>query len=90
MAGAHNIGLAMDTPTGLLVPNVKDVRTKSLLEIAADLQRLQADASAGPLALFILPPPCSYYPHPAHTTPTLLILPSRHSRLRAPSPPHHP
>ena len=49
--GAHNIGLAMDTPSGLLVPNVKDVRAKSLLEIAADLQRLQADASAGKLGI---------------------------------------
>jgi len=49
--GAHNIGLAMDTPTGLLVPNVKDVRSKSLLEIAADLQRLQTDASAGKLGV---------------------------------------
>merc|ERR1719238_2037702 len=46
--GAHNIGLAMDTPNGLLVPNVKDVRSKSLLEIAA---RLQADASAGKLGM---------------------------------------
>ena len=51
MKGAHNIGLAMDTPTGLLVPNVKDVRAKSLLEIAADLQRLQTDASAGKLGM---------------------------------------
>jgi len=51
MHGAHNIGLAMDTPNGLLVPNVKDVRSKSLLEIAAELQRLQADASAGKLGV---------------------------------------
>ena len=49
--GSHNIGLAMDTPSGLLVPNVKDVRAKSLLEIAAELQRLQADASAGKLGM---------------------------------------
>jgi len=49
--GQHNIGLAMDTPSGLLVPNVKDVRAKSLLEIAAELQRLQADASAGKLGM---------------------------------------
>ena len=41
----------MDTPHGLLVPNVKDVRNKSLLEIAEDLARLQADASAGKLGM---------------------------------------
>jgi len=51
MHGTHNIGLAMDTPNGLLVPNVKDVRSKSLLEIAAELQRLQADASVGKLGI---------------------------------------
>jgi len=48
---AHNIGVAMDTPTGLLVPNVKDVRNKSLLEIALELQRLQTDAAAGKLGM---------------------------------------
>lgn len=49
--GQHNIGLAMDTPTGLLVPNVKDVQSKSVLEIATELTRLQADASAGKLGM---------------------------------------
>ena len=41
----------MDTPNGLLVPNVKDVQSKSLLEIAMDLERLQADASRGKLGM---------------------------------------
>ena len=49
--GSHNIGLAMDTPTGLLVPNVKNVQSKSLLEIASELGRLQADASTGKLGV---------------------------------------
>lgn len=49
--GQHNIGVAMDTPSGLLVPNIKDVRNKTLLEIAHDLSRLQQDASAGKLAV---------------------------------------
>lgn len=40
--GSHNIGLAMDTPRGLLVPNIKNVQDKSILEIAAELGRLQA------------------------------------------------
>jgi 2-oxoisovalerate dehydrogenase E2 component (dihydrolipoyl transacylase) len=48
---AHNIGVAMDTPTGLLVPNVKDVGNLSVLEVAQELARLQADASAGKLGV---------------------------------------
>jgi len=46
---SHNIGIAMDTPSGLLVPNVKDIQSKTVLQIAAELERLQADASAGKL-----------------------------------------
>ena len=42
----HNIAIAMDTPRGLLVPNVKRVQEKSLLEIAADLNELQARRGA--------------------------------------------
>ena len=50
LAGAsHNIGVAMDTPRGLIVPNIKGVANLSLLEIAAELRRLQALASAGRL-----------------------------------------
>jgi len=39
--GHHHIGVAMDTPRGLLVPHIKDVQSKSVIEIAADLNRLQ-------------------------------------------------
>jgi hypothetical protein len=39
----------MDTPSGLLVPNVKDVARLSLLEVAQELSRLQGLASAGKL-----------------------------------------
>jgi 2-oxoisovalerate dehydrogenase E2 component (dihydrolipoyl transacylase) len=46
----HNIGVAMDTPNGLLVPNIKDVGNRSLLQVAQELARLQVDASAGKLA----------------------------------------
>ncbi|GLE10037.1 hypothetical protein PINS_up022011 [Pythium insidiosum] len=49
MLAAHNISVAMDTPTGLIVPNIKNVQSKSILDIAADLNRLQALASAGKL-----------------------------------------
>lgn len=37
----HNIGVAMATPSGLVVPNVKGVQAKSIGEIAAELERLQ-------------------------------------------------
>ncbi|KAF3197596.1 hypothetical protein TWF106_008576 [Orbilia oligospora] len=49
MRPQHNIGVAMDTPTGLLVPNIKNVQQLSILEIASELARLQAAGSAGKL-----------------------------------------
>ncbi|CAI2179432.1 3470_t:CDS:2 [Funneliformis geosporum] len=42
---SHNIGIAMDTPGGLLVPNLKNVQAKSIFEIASDLQRLKEAGS---------------------------------------------
>ncbi|GBF99987.1 hypothetical protein Rsub_12714 [Raphidocelis subcapitata] len=45
----HNIGVAMATGGGLVVPNVKAVESKSIPEIAADLARLQQLAAAGKL-----------------------------------------
>uniref|UniRef100_A0A667YPF5 Dihydrolipoamide acetyltransferase component of pyruvate dehydrogenase complex n=1 Tax=Myripristis murdjan TaxID=586833 RepID=A0A667YPF5_9TELE len=46
---AHNIGLAMDTSQGLLVPNVKNVQMLSVLDIAKELNRLQALGASGQL-----------------------------------------
>lgn len=40
----------MDTPAGLLVPNIKNVQQKSLVDIALELQRLQTLGSAGKLS----------------------------------------
>ena len=40
--GAHNIGVAMDTPRGLLVPNVMHCESRSIYDIAYELNRLQA------------------------------------------------
>ncbi|KAE9043239.1 Lipoamide acyltransferase component of branched-chain alpha-keto acid dehydrogenase complex [Phytophthora rubi] len=50
LVAAHNISVAMDTPTGLIVPNVKNVQAKSIVAIAEDLNRLQQLAVAGKLA----------------------------------------
>jgi hypothetical protein len=47
--GSHNIGVAMDTPRGLIVPNIKGVNARSILDIAHELARLQALAAAGKL-----------------------------------------
>lgn len=50
MRSQHNIGVAMDTPSGLLVPVIKDVGARNILSIAAELARLQKLAHAGKLS----------------------------------------
>ena len=49
MREKHNIGVAMDTSQGLLVPNIKDVSTRSILDIALEITRLQSLAKDGKL-----------------------------------------
>ncbi|CAI7789728.1 unnamed protein product [Closterium sp. NIES-53] len=38
---SHNIGIAMATPSGLVVPNVKNCQSKSIPQIAEDIARLR-------------------------------------------------
>ncbi|XP_020022038.1 lipoamide acyltransferase component of branched-chain alpha-keto acid dehydrogenase complex, mitochondrial isoform X1 [Castor canadensis] len=47
---SHNIGIAMDTKQGLIVPNVKNVQICSIFEIATELNRLQQLGSSGQLS----------------------------------------
>ncbi|WYZ34910.1 hypothetical protein EsH8_I_001186 [Colletotrichum jinshuiense] len=49
MRSQHNIGVAMDTPSGLLVPVIRNVGSLNILSIASELTRLQQAAFAGKL-----------------------------------------
>lgn len=49
MRSKHNIGVAMDTPSGLIVPNIKDVANLSITDIAAEISRLSALGKQGKL-----------------------------------------
>ncbi|CAL4119822.1 unnamed protein product, partial [Meganyctiphanes norvegica] len=46
---SHNIGIAMDTSNGLAVPNIKGVQNLTLMEVAAEINRLQEAGSRGAL-----------------------------------------
>jgi pyruvate/2-oxoglutarate dehydrogenase complex dihydrolipoamide acyltransferase (E2) component len=45
--GDHHMGFACDTPSGLMVPVIRSVEQKSILQIAADMQELFARTRAG-------------------------------------------
>ncbi|KAL4943356.1 hypothetical protein BDV06DRAFT_211106 [Aspergillus oleicola] len=49
MRSRHNIGIAMDTPSGLIVPNIKDVASRSILEVAQEISRLSELGKEGKL-----------------------------------------
>ena len=51
MKGSHNIGVAMDTPQGLIVPNIKNVQDLSIIEIAKEINNLQQLGKAGKLTV---------------------------------------
>ena len=47
----YHLGIAVDTPEGLVVPVMKNVDRKGFKEIAAELKRLSSSARAGKLAI---------------------------------------
>ena len=47
--GTHNISIAVDTPSGLLVPVIKSVQSLSISEIAEEISRLGAAGRDGKL-----------------------------------------
>jgi pyruvate dehydrogenase E2 component (dihydrolipoamide acetyltransferase) len=47
----YNVGIAVDTPEGLVVPVVKDVDKKSLTAIAEDVLKLSTNARVGKLGI---------------------------------------
>ncbi|MEW6991201.1 dihydrolipoyllysine-residue acetyltransferase [Colwelliaceae bacterium 6441] len=46
----HNIGMAVDSKVGLLVPNVKQVQTKTIIDLAKDIMSLTDAARSGRVA----------------------------------------
>ncbi|MBN4055595.1 2-oxo acid dehydrogenase subunit E2 [bacterium AH-315-K03] len=47
---SHNIGMAVDSPSGLLVPNIKNVQNLSIVEIAQQVNKLAESARSGRIA----------------------------------------
>ena len=52
----HDIGVAMDTPHGLVVPVIRSVELKSLLQLQHEVDRLKTAAATGRTALSDLSP----------------------------------
>ncbi|KAF1989274.1 hypothetical protein K402DRAFT_350067 [Aulographum hederae CBS 113979] len=50
LKSSHDIGVAMDTPSGLLVPVIRSVQTHTITSLAAELSRLSTLARTGKLS----------------------------------------
>lgn len=50
LKGSHDFGIAMDTPSGLLVPVVRNVQNHTIVSLAAEVERLSKLAKDGRLA----------------------------------------
>eukprot|EP00922_Rhytidocystis_sp_ex-Travisia-forbesii_P069220 GHVS01103274.1.p1 GENE.GHVS01103274.1~~GHVS01103274.1.p1 ORF type:complete len:464 (-),score=61.73 GHVS01103274.1:463-1854(-) len=50
ISGSHNVSIAIDTPSGLVVPNMKNVQDMNIMEIQSELQRLQQLAQTNKLS----------------------------------------
>ncbi|XP_034943693.1 lipoamide acyltransferase component of branched-chain alpha-keto acid dehydrogenase complex, mitochondrial [Chelonus insularis] len=80
---SHNISLAMDTPQGLIVPNIKNIQNLSITEIAKELHRLQklgekpsfapSDLAEGTIALSNIGSIGGTYAKPVILSPQILI-----------------
>jgi len=46
----HNVGMAVDSSIGLIVPNIKKVQLKTILELALDISRMTDNARSGRVA----------------------------------------
>ena len=50
LKGSHNFGIAVDSPSGLLVPVIKNVQSHSIASLAQEIKRLGDLARAGKLS----------------------------------------
>lgn len=50
LMGQHNVSVAMDSPRGLVVPNIKNVQLKTIIQIQKELHELQQRAKSGRLS----------------------------------------